>query len=76
MGHGEVRTILSGIAMHYPNPEELVGRNVVVVANLKPVKIRGIMSQGMLLSAAHDEAGNEKLVLVDAPGMEPGSEVR
>ena len=76
MGNGEVRTILSGIAIHYPNPEELVGRNVVVVANLKPVKIRGIMSQGMLLSAAHDEAGNEKLVLVDAPGMEPGSEVR
>ena len=76
MGHGEVRTILSGIAIHYPNPEELVGRNVVVVANLKPVKIRGIMSQGMLLSAAHDEEGKEKLVLVDAPGMDPGSEVR
>lgn len=76
MGHGEIRTILSGIALHYPNPEELVGRNVVVVANLKPVKIRGIWSQGMLLSAAHDEEGKEKLVLVDAPGMDPGSEVR
>ena len=76
MGHGEVRTILSGIAMHYPNPEELVGRNVVVVANLKPAKIRGIVSQGMLLSAACDEEGKEKLVLVDAPGMEPGCEVR
>lgn len=76
MGHGEIRTILSGIAIHYPNPEELVGRNVVVVANLKPVKIRGIMSQGMLLSAAHDEEGKEKLVLIDAPGMDPGCEVR
>lgn len=76
MGQGEIRTILSGIAIHYPNPEELIGRNVVVVANLKPVKIRGIMSQGMLLSAAHDEEGKEKLVLVDAPGMDPGSEVR
>ena len=72
----EVRTILSGIAMYYPNPEELVGRNVVVAANLKPAKIRGIISQGMLLSASEsDSEGERKLVLLDAPGMAPGSAI-
>ena len=72
----EVRTILSGIAMYYPNPEELVGRNVVVAANLKPAKIRGIISQGMLLSASEsDGEGERKLVLLDAPGMAPGSAI-
>lgn len=72
----EVRTILSGIAMYYPNPEELVGRNVIVAANLKPAKIRGIISEGMLLSASEtDGEGERKLVLLDAPGIAPGSPI-
>lgn len=50
---GKPRTIVSGIAQHYA-PEELVGKYVVIVANLKPVKLRGIMSEGMILAASHD----------------------
>lgn len=51
----ETRTIVAGIAEHY-QPEALVGKQVVIVANLKPAKIRGIESQGMILAAA-DEHG-------------------
>ena len=51
---------MSGIRKWY-EPEALVGRKVVLVANLKPAKLRGIQSQGMIL-AAEDEAGNLDLV--------------
>lgn len=60
----ETRTIVSGIAKFY-TPEEMVGKNVVVVFNLKPAKLRGIESQGMLLCACEqDENGQERIVLV------------
>ncbi|MDR3289101.1 MAG: methionine--tRNA ligase [Peptococcaceae bacterium] len=49
---GELRTVVSGIAGHY-QPEELIGKAVILVANLKPVKLRGIQSQGMILAASH-----------------------
>jgi methionyl-tRNA synthetase len=49
----EIRTVVSGIAQHY-SPEELVGKKVILVANLKPAKLRGIVSQGMILAASHD----------------------
>ena len=49
----EQRTIVAGIAEHY-SPEDLVGRQVTVVANLKPVKLRGVRSEGMLLVAKDD----------------------
>jgi methionyl-tRNA synthetase len=52
----EERTIVSGIRQWY-KPEELVGKKVIIVANLKPVKLRGIESQGMILSA-EDKDGN------------------
>ncbi len=68
---GEVRTIISGIALHY-SPEDLVGKDVVMIVNLKPAKIRGIESRGMVLAAV----SGEKLSLVTAPGMPPGSKVR
>ena len=68
----ETRVIVSGIAKHY-EPEDLPGKNVILVANLKPAKLRGIMSYGMLL-AASDGLGN--LVLADAPGMVSGSRVK
>ena len=45
------RQIVAGIAQHY-TPEELIGKKVVVVANLKPAKIRGVESHGMLLAAS------------------------
>ncbi len=50
----EIRTIVSGIAKHYA-PEELVGKKVILVANLKPAKLRGIVSQGMILAASQGE---------------------
>jgi methionyl-tRNA synthetase len=59
-GMGE-RTILSGIAEHYPNPEELVGMQICFIANFEPRKLRGIMSEGMILSA---ENADGKLTLI------------
>ncbi|MDR5659207.1 methionine--tRNA ligase [Serpentinicella sp. ANB-PHB4] len=57
----ETRQVVSGIAQHY-TLEELVGKQVILVMNLKPVKLRGVESQGMILAAANDE----KLVLATA----------
>jgi methionyl-tRNA synthetase len=57
----EERTIVSGIAQHY-SPEQLIGKKVVVVANLKPTKLRGTLSEGMLL-AASDENTVEVLMI-------------
>ena len=68
----ETRTVVSGISKHY-TPEEMVGKDVILVANLKPVKIRGIMSQGMLL-AASDGEGKLALATVDKE-MVSGAEV-
>lgn len=71
----EVRTIVSGIAKFY-TPEEMVGKKVVVVANLAPRKIRGIESRGMLLCAVSGEGDDEKLCLVSPEKpTEAGSEV-
>lgn len=62
-GDEEPRQILSGIAQSYPDPSVLVGKKVVIVANLKPRKMRGKMSQGMILSTEHDD--QVKVVMVD-----------
>ncbi|GAB5052829.1 methionine--tRNA ligase [Pediococcus ethanolidurans] len=67
------RQILSGIAEYYPDPSVLVGKKVLIVANLKPRKMRGELSQGMLLSAEHD--GHIQVVevptsLVNGSGVE------
>ena len=70
---GAERTVVSGIAEHYA-AEDLVGRKLVVVANLKPVKLRGILSEGMILAA--EEAGG-RLALTEVPRDFPsGAEVR
>ena len=53
LGDGDIRQIVSGIATHY-QPKELVGRKVVVVANLKPANLRGVESEGMILCAGDD----------------------
>ncbi len=68
----EVRTILSGIAKWY-SPEEMVGKNVVVVTNLPPRKMRGVVSEGMILAASDDE-GNLKVITTDGD-IASGSEV-
>jgi len=68
----EVRQIVSGIAEYY-KPEELVGKKVVVVTNLKPVKLRGVLSEGMILCASNDKG----LCIVTPDGDIPdGAEVR
>jgi methionyl-tRNA synthetase len=69
----EVRQIVSGIAKFY-SPEEMVGKKVVVVTNLKPVKLRGVLSEGMIL-AASDSKDNLVLATVDK-NIEDGAEVR
>lgn len=53
LGNGDVRQIVSGIAAHY-TPEQLINQRVVVVTNLKPAKLRGVESQGMILCASND----------------------
>jgi methionyl-tRNA synthetase len=67
------RRVVAGIAEYY-RPEELIGRQVLFVANLKPVKLRGILSEGMLL-AAEDDRGGLALTTLDRP-LDPGSKVR
>ncbi len=69
----EVRTVVAGIAEHY-RPEELVGRQVVIVANLESAKIRGIESQGMVLAAS----SGELLSLIEPArqGLALGSKVK
>ena len=72
VGEGAPRTIAAGIAEAYA-PEQLVGRKVVVVANLKPRTLRGIESRGMLLAAG---SGGATLRLVDPGDLPPGSPVK
>ena len=69
----ETRTIVSGIAKHY-QPEELVGKQVCFIANLAPRKLKGIVSEGMILSAEN----NDGSLAVIMPGrkVKPGSEVK
>ncbi len=68
----EQRQVVSGIAEHY-KPEELIGQKVIVVANLKPVKLRGELSQGMILAGSHE--GVLTLATVD-PKLENGAKVK
>ncbi len=72
-GTGTPRTIVSGIARHY-EPEALVGKQVIFVANLAPAKIRGIESQGMILSALNADGS----LTVASPSTEatPGAQVK
>lgn len=71
-GEPEPRTIVAGIAAVY-TPEELVGRTVVIVANLKPAKLRGVMSQGMLLAAGGSDVAS---LLSPIREVAPGSVVK
>ena len=67
------RTVVSGIAEHF-SPEEVVGRKVVLLANLAPRKIRGVVSQGMVLMASTEDGGL-RFVTPDE-GAEPGDIIR
>lgn len=66
------RQILSGIKKWYPDFEKLVGKKVVIVANMKPRKMMGRLSQGMILSAEH---GDEVQITILPDSMVPGSEI-
>lgn len=67
------RQILSGIAKFY-TPESLIGKHIVVVANLKPAKLMGLESEGMLLAASSDDGS--QLVVLEPTSIPPGSVVR
>jgi methionyl-tRNA synthetase len=69
---GETRQIVAGIATQY-NAEDLIGQHVIVVANLKPARLRGVESQGMLLAA---DAGGVPIVATFQESVEPGTRVR
>ena len=75
LGEGEpLRTVVSGIARFY-TPEAIEGRQVVLVSNLKPAKLKGIKSEGMILCASDAEDKALKLCTVE-PGMEDGAYIR
>ena len=73
-GTGQDRTIVSGIAAYYPNPEELVGKQVCYIANLPVRKLRGIESQGMILSAVNAD-GSLSLITTSA-AVAPGAQIQ
>ena len=68
--------MVAGIAQHY-SPEELIGKKVVLAANLQPAKLMGIVSQGMVLAAKEPlDDGSERLRLLFVdPAMSPGSKI-
>jgi|SRR3990170_1866183 len=68
----EQRQLVAGVRAHY-EPQALVGRQVVVVANLQPATLRGVESQGMLLAASD---GNQIVLLAPDKSVSPGSRVR
>lgn len=68
----EERQLVAGIRVHY-TPEELIGKQIVVVANLQPATLRGVESQGMLLAASD---GERVIVLSPETPVAPGAKVR
>lgn len=72
LGEEKPRSIVSGIAMHY-QPGDLVGKQVVVLANLPPRKLRGVASEGMILTAGEDDTGLS--VLTTLAAVRPGDKV-
>ena len=71
----EERTIVAGIAQHY-SAEDVIGRQVIIVANLKPTKLMGVTSQGMVLAAKDRDGDEETLILTSVSGAIPsGSKV-
>ena len=63
----DIKQIVSGISKFYA-PDEMLGKKVIVVANLKPVKLRGVLSEGMLLAASEGSGKSEILNLVTVDG--------
>ncbi len=72
IGQSEPRIVVSGIAEHFPNETELVGKQVVVLANLEPRTIRGIESQGMILAVSGDDSF---ALITPTSSVPPGSTI-
>nr|WP_246428890.1 hypothetical protein [Treponema rectale] len=73
-GSGTPRIIQSGLRP-YLKEEEILGKNVIIAANLAPRKMKGVESHGMLLAADYEEDGKEKVELLTAPWAAPGTQV-
>jgi len=72
---GEQRQLLAGLKAYY-SAEELVGKSIVIIANLEPRKMRGLESQGMLLAASHMDGEQRKVIVLTPDGDVPaGSEI-
>jgi methionyl-tRNA synthetase len=69
---GETRQLVAGIKRTY-SPESLVGKHIIVVANLKPAELRGVQSRGMLLAASTDDG---PIVATFEKEVAPGSKVK
>jgi methionine--tRNA ligase beta chain len=61
----EVRTLVAGIKLHYPDKEALVGKKIAIVANLEPRTMRGVTSQGMLLAASTPDKSSVVILTLD-----------
>ena len=70
----EERTVVSGIAKHY-SPEDLIGKKVILVANLKPTKLRGVLSEGMILAASDAQDSQLEVIMLQSD-LPSGSQVR
>ncbi|KGE73144.1 methionine--tRNA ligase [Spirochaeta lutea] len=73
-GSGQERTIVSGLVPHY-TVDELLGKHIILVSNLKAAKLRGVKSHGMLLAASRPEGEGEVVSVIEAPWAEPGTRV-
>ena len=65
VGEAKPRQVVSGLAAHYPDPQELVGQKVVLCANLKFSKFKGVMSQGMVMCATDSESKTVRILQPD-----------
>lgn len=75
LGGGEIRQIVAGIGEHYA-PENLLGKTIIIVANLSPTKLMGIESQGMLLAASTEDGSRLSLLTTIDPDFPAGSIVK
>ena len=71
---GEERQLVAGLKSYY-EPEQLNGKQLVIIANLEPANIRGVESRGMLLAAQHDDKPEEVVIVAPERPMAPGAKV-
>ena len=75
MDEGKPRTICAGQKKYY-QPSDLIGKRLLIVANLEPRQMRGVVSEGMLLAATCKSTGNVQIATVDGPLVAAGSEIK